>query len=253
MLTLLNKTFISLRTKGLTKTLIKIAKYPTQKNFEKDILRLNGIEDKFTKIYKKNYWENEESVSGPGSTLEYTINLRKKLPELFKKKSIKTIFDAPCGDFNWMRHVLKEDNLDYTGGDIVAPLIESHNVRYKNSNTRFIHIDLTKQKFPSADLMICRDCLFHLSFHDTRLVLQNFVDAQIPYLLTTNHINTGQFKNTDIRTGDFRLIDLFSVPYSFPKEVLFRIEDWKFPDPKREMCLWTKEQIIQALEQFNKI
>jgi hypothetical protein len=82
------------------------------------------------------------------------------------------------------------------------------------------------------------------------LVLQNFINSKIPYLLTTTHINDGKIRNKDIATGDFRLIDLFAAPYHFPMDVLFRIEDWKMPDPKREMCLWTREQIIYALGNF---
>jgi hypothetical protein len=76
---------------------------------------LNG---KFTDIYHKNIWENEESVSGPGSTLEYTV--RDALPTVLDTYSIKTIFDAPCGDFNWMKYVVKGTNIKYTGGDIVC-------------------------------------------------------------------------------------------------------------------------------------
>jgi hypothetical protein len=80
------------------------------------VFALKNAEDRFTLIYKKKYRQNEESVSGFGSTLEYTANLRNKLPELFGKFSIKTIFDAPCGDFNWMGYILKENNLNYIRG-----------------------------------------------------------------------------------------------------------------------------------------
>jgi hypothetical protein len=122
---------------------------------------------------------------------------------------------------------------------------------YRDSNISFIRIDLTKQIFPEADLMICRDFLFHCSFHHTKLVLSNFSRSKIQYLLTTTHINHGHFKNEDISTGaSYRLIDLFEPPYCFPIDVLFRVEDWIAPYPKREMCLWTREQITQALTRW---
>ena len=257
MLKLFKRTITFLKQKGVhyTKTITKIINHPlkviNQRNFSKTVLTLKNVEDRFTKIYKGRYWTCEESVSGPGSTFEYTAYLRSKLPELFKKFSIKTIFDAPCGDFNWMRYVLKENNLNYIGGDIVTPLIELNNLNYKNSATKFIHIDLILEKFPESDLMICRDFLLHLSFHDTKLVLENYINSNIPYLLTSTHINTVNFQNKDITTGDSRLIDLFASPYYFPEDVYFRISDWKAPYPKREMCLWTKQQIIDALKRFN--
>jgi hypothetical protein len=255
MLKLINKTIYSFKTEGMTNTLTKIIRYSQGiikiKKFNKNILALNNTEDRFTEIYKRNYWGNKESVSGDGSTFEYTTELRSELPIIFKKFSIKTIFDAPCGDFNWMRYVLKENDLNYIGGDIVAPLIESLNENFRDSKTFFIHIDLIQEKFPKSDLMICRDCLFHLSFQDTKLLLENFIDSKTPYLLTTTHIFTERIKNKDIKTGDFRPIDLFSEPYHFPKDVIYRIEDWKAPEQKREMCLWTRDQIIDAVKNFN--
>ena len=48
------------------------------------INKLNSNSSKFKYIYDKNIWSSEESVSGIGSTLEYTKNLRNHLPHLFK-------------------------------------------------------------------------------------------------------------------------------------------------------------------------
>lgn len=213
---------------------------------ENKIFEYESIEDRFTQIYQSNFWGAKESVSGTGSTLLYTENLRNKLPYLFKKHSIKSIFDAPCGDFNWMKLLLSKININYIGGDIVKDLISSLNSKYKNDNTNFIHIDLIVGKFPSADLMICRDCLFHLSFENTKSVLNNFINSGILYLLTTTHKNTIGFQNQNILTGSFREIDLFSIPYSFDQHPIDRIDDWMYPEPEREMCLWSRDQIIAA-------
>jgi len=251
---IIKKFFNSLQRDGLINTALRVFKYPINKlkhkRFEKTVLTLKSAEDRFTWISKNNYWSNEESVSGTGSTLQYTENLRKELPKLVNDYSIQIIFDAPCGDFNWMKHLLPELNLQYIGGDIVRPLIESHSSKYMNEQTTFIHIDLIKDKFPRADLMICRDCLFHLSFDDTKSVLKNFVDSNISYLLTTTYRNTDRFVNKDIKTGDYRLIDLFSSPYCFPT-ALASIDDWLPPDPERQMCLWSREQVSKALSNFN--
>ena len=256
MLELFDKTFASIRSVGLARTLLRIARYPLgvikRKNFKETVLKLDNVEDRFTEIYKRNYWGSQESVSGFGSTLESTLSLRKGLPELCKRFSIEKIFDAPCGDFNWIKYVLKEMPLDYTGGDIVAPLIECNQSKFGNARTKFIHIDLTKEKFPAADLMICRDCLFHLSYRDAKLVLQNFVDSGTCYFFATTHINAINFRNKNIVSGDFRLIDLFVAPFNFSEDVLFRVDDWKSPEPRREMCLWTREQIVCALEKVSE-
>lgn len=211
------------------------------------LLRASAPQTRFTAIYKGNHWGGDESASGRGSSLAYTDNLRAHLPGLFEQFKIRSVLDAPCGDFHWMRLVTNQLNIDYTGADIVKPIIESNQSKYANASTRFVQLDITRHPLPPADLMICRDCLFHLSYADVRAALVNFVKSGTPYLLTTTHINNGTFRNHDILTGSFRLIDLFSEPFNLPREPLARIADWIEPHPEREMCLWSSEQIAAAL------
>ena len=65
--------------------------------------------------------------------------------------------------------------------------------------------------------------------------------------MTTTHFNTTGFANVDIADGEFRLLDLHSEPFALPRETLFRIADYIFPFPPREMCVWTREQVAAAL------
>ena len=246
----------SLRREGPVRTARKVLAYPLNRmrlqRFAKRVLILPSTEERFTAIYNINYWNSDESISGRGSTLKFTENLRKELPKLLSTFSIKEIFDAPCGDFNWMKHLLPLVDVNYIGGDIVLPLIESNSKKYAASRIAFYHIDLTKDVFPQADLMICRDCLVHLSYSDTKSVLKNFVASGIPFLLTTTHKNSGgSFSNKDIPTGGYRFIDLFSAPYNFPRNPLSTIDDWSPPEPERQMCLWSREQVASALSSFN--
>ena len=66
---------------------------------------MSDLADVFESIMALNRWSGEESRSGPGSTLIYTYNLRRQLIEFLAQFPVKTIFDAPCGDFHWMREV----------------------------------------------------------------------------------------------------------------------------------------------------
>ena len=76
-------------------------------------------------------------------------------------KNLKLIiFDAPCGDFNWMKLVLNKCDINYIGGDIVENLINDLNKQFSSSKRLFINIDITQDKLPDADLMMVRDCLF---------------------------------------------------------------------------------------------
>ncbi|HJV74225.1 MAG TPA: hypothetical protein VJ654_08400 [Noviherbaspirillum sp.] len=214
---------------------------------KKKVMKAPSIEDRFTWIYQHNFWNNSESVSGSGSTLAFTKNLRSKLPILFAEYDIKTVFDAPCGDFNWMRDVVSRTNIKYLGGDIVLPLVNENNKRYQDERTSFILFDITKDNFPDVDLLICRDCLFHLSYSDIEKFINGLQKSKIKYVLTSSHINTG-FENKDILSGDFRNIDLVRFPFDFP-EPLQAIDDWIHPHQPRFMGLWRREDLIPFMKE----
>jgi hypothetical protein len=207
--------------------------------------------DFFAYIYESNLWGSEESLSGPGSTAEYTKNLRKELPVLFSEYQINSVLDAPCGDFNWFRYLKKEVAIDYIGGDIVQKLVDTNNSLYSNSNTRFIYLDITGQKLPKSDIWFCRDVLFHFSNHDIVLAIKNFIDSEIPFLLTSNYPYDVSQKNVDIPTGSFRLLNLQIPPFNFPTP-LKEIDDSSEGYPKRKMCLWDRDQLSE-LSKFNPI
>lgn len=246
---IIKKTFIG-------RMLIKTIRYPIQyiqlrrsSWLWKEILQENlSIEDKFNKIYNKKMWGKGESVSGAGSSLYFTENLRKEFPTLIQKYSIKSIFDAPCGDLNWMKHLIPTMNVKYVGGDIVKDLIEGNKNKYENENTSFLHIDIIKDIYPTADIMICRDCLFHFSYYDVKCVLDNFVSSNIPYLFLTSHLSTQP--NHDIKTGDYRFINFFEPPFYFDANPLERVNDSMPPESPRQMCLWSRSQIINSLSKI---
>ena len=204
------------------------------------------IEKVFQKIYDNNKWQNEESRSGSGSTLKYTENLRNELPKIINQFEIKSILDAPCGDFNWMKKILPKLNVDYIGGDIVPTLIKINSSNYSSTNVKFIPLDITKDKLPNTDLMICRDCLFHLSYEYINNFFKNFAKSNIKYLLTSTHINNG-FKNRNIKVGAFRPIDLFLEPFNLPNSVLYRFDDWIEPSIPREMVLFDIDTIRKSV------
>jgi hypothetical protein len=201
----------------------------------------------FSEIYNKNLWDSSESASGAGSSELATREIRTHLPLIFSKWNLKNIIDAPCGDFNWMKLVKVDNDMHYTGIDIVPESIAANISKYSSFHTSFVLYDFTIDKIPTGDIVICRDCLFHLSNNDILLFLRNFIASGTEFLLTTTHKNEGSFLNTDILTGEFRLIDLFSSPFFLPQDVYYRFDDFLLPYEPREMCLWNRAQIIKAL------
>ena len=204
------------------------------------------LKERFTLIHDKNMWGSRESISGSGSTLLMTSAIRSELPLLISKFGIKSIFDAPCGDFNWMKSV-DLGNVTYIGADIVEDLIKELSSIYVSSNLTFVCMDITTDSYPKSDLMLNRDCLFHLSYQDSLGIFENFLKSDIQYFLSTSHINKGEFLNRDIESGDFRLIDLFQEPFCFPSDFLFEIsEPGEGGNPERKLFLWDRAQVAVA-------
>ena len=114
---------------------------------EKIVFKLASKETVFTSIWRNNYWGNAESLSGVGATLQNTENLRQKMPMLFREYGIKTVFDAPCGDMNWMQYVLKNADFSYLGGDIVTEIVEKNKLTFNNQNVDFVKFKLRNHVF----------------------------------------------------------------------------------------------------------
>ena len=211
-------------------------------NQKLDLLKAgNNIFDYY---YQNNTWGDSESVSGPGSTLAYTENIRTKIPELVEELGVFIILDSPCGDFNWFRAIEWNRSISYIGADIVKPLIDKNQLLYGDAIKRFISLDITNDKLPQADLWLCRDCLFHLSYKDIAIAIQNFLTSDIRYILTSNHQNCT--KNKDITTGSFRLLNLELPPFNLGKPIMV-IDDWIEGFPERQLCLWERNTLINKL------
>jgi SAM-dependent methyltransferase len=170
----------------------------------------------FDEIFRTNFWGGTTSVSGPGSELDQTAVIRDAIPPLLARHGIRSILDAPCGDFNWMQHVALP-GIRYTGVDIVPALIARDQATYGSPERRFAVCDLVEGNLPKADLIFCRDCLVHLSYDETRRALDNFRRSGATWLLTTTF--TQPRANHDIVTGDWRPIMLQQPPYGFPEPV----------------------------------
>lgn len=197
-----------------------------------------SVERRFERIYRMNLWRGEESRSGPGSSLEETAVIRAELPRLVRELDARVLLDIPCGDFFWMRQVLTELDLEtYIGADVVANVIEENNRRYGSPRCTFVRLDLCSDLLPRADLVVVRDVLDHLSFADIRLALSNLVASGSTYLLATTY--PVRPDNTDIRSGDWRPLNLEAAPLSLPAPLeLINEQSAKPGYPDKSLGLW---------------
>ncbi|WP_415323595.1 class I SAM-dependent methyltransferase [Candidatus Pelagibacter sp. Uisw_127] len=204
----------------------------------------------FEKIYKKNYWGSAESISGPGSDLINTQNIRIELPKIISKYKIQKVIDVPCGDFNWMKLVVDQSDIDYLGCDIVEELINLNKKLYSSNKVNFSKLNLMKDQLPDSDLLICRALFYHLDFFSIKKILENFKRSNIKYVLLTNSPNLENFINKDIINGQFRDLDLFKAPLLFPSNYLYKFEDIRNSDTniiEQEMILWKMDELLNNI------
>jgi|GEM_PF-626924 len=200
----------------------------------------------FDEICKANIWNSSDSVSGPGSELEKTRIYRAALVKLIQEKHFTSMFDAPCGDLNWMPSVLAHVNMRYEGGDIAPSVVAAVKARHPALSIR--QFDIGTDIFPEVDVWHCRDCLFHLPFADIRAALQNFVKSGIPYALITTHRARLLHRNLELSGVGFRLLDMERAPLSLPKPLAYLSDFRPGKDFPRYVGLWSREMIQEALK-----
>jgi hypothetical protein len=181
-----------------------------------------GLQERFERIYSTNLWSDPESRSGVGSAMDATRVLRAELPKALRELDAKVLLDVPCGDFTWMEHV-DLGGIGYIGGDIVPSIVAENQRLHESGSRRFAVIDLTRDQLPDADVLLCRDCLVHLSYANIRAALANIARSNIRYVLLTSF--PGRGGNRDVQDGDWRTLDLQAPPFSFPEPQLTIVEE----------------------------
>lgn len=203
----------------------------------------------FTNIYTQNRWGSTESVSGRGSEMVQTVEVRAVLASVLSRYAVSSMVDAPCGDFNWMRHVMADfPHVAYTGIDIVEPIIQKLQNEYTdNDQLTFERRDITTDPLPEADLILSRDCLVHLGLEDGVNALANFKRSGARFLLATQYpaIET----NSDTENGHWRPINMELSPYSLP--VPIEVFDTDYRDngrnyPGNHLALWDLQAIPEV-------
>jgi len=222
----------------------KLARRHSNYRRGRKLARIGDTEDRFTYIFEHNKWKEAETVSGVGSRLGNTENIRREIPRLLEGFEIASMLDAPCGDYHWFQEIMR-DKVSYIGGDIVKALIDSNTASHSDELTSFVHLDITKNALPDVDLWMCRDCLIHLSFDLIDEALANFERSTIRYLLASTYPEITE--NHDIPTGHMRMLSLTLPPFNFPVPVA-TIDDTAEGFEKKELALWDRSQLLSRTQ-----
>lgn len=175
--------------------------------------------NEFTKSAVEKYTKGlHGSRSGPGSTMDYTEPIRETLKEFIKEEGIKTIFDAPCGHGVWMCDILSSVDVSYHGIDVTPASVETARETCEGVNTKFEVADIFEYEFPSVDLFICRDFLFHCSLELGQQIVEKIKASGAKYVGFTSFPNVEE--NSDIsKDYGYRPINMEKSPYYMSGEV----------------------------------
>ena len=154
-------------------------------------------------VYEKNLWggNNQDFYSGDGSHAAEIVKpyLETVSNFLTSFKIPLTVCDLGCGDFN-----IGKDLVCYTAKyiavDIVPELILYNRSTFKTNTVEFKCLDIAQDDLPTADCVIVRQVLQHLSNAEIQDVVQKL--AVYKYVILTEHIPNGVFEsNKDIISG----------------------------------------------------
>ena len=159
--------------------------------------------DAMQQIYEMKLWgdNNTEFYSGDGSHSSAIIKpyIEVVMSVLKSFKNQITVCDLGCGDFNIGKELVKYTK-KYIAVDIVPELIAYNKEKFKETNLKFQCLDISKDELPSADCVIIRQVLQHLSNKEVLSVVCKLYDFK--YIILTEHIPDDDFiPNKDIVSG----------------------------------------------------
>mmetsp|Transcript_47312 Transcript_47312/g.92282 ORF Transcript_47312/g.92282 Transcript_47312/m.92282 type:complete len:328 (+) Transcript_47312:94-1077(+) len=167
--------------------------------------------------------QNKEwAISGRGSSLAYTEEVRKLLKTLLGDPSynIKTFLDCPCGDWLWMQTV-DLSSVKYFGADITAKSVDENTKCFESSNVHFHVLDWSCSIPPPVDLLMVRDMLFHFNTKRVLDVLNQINRSGAKYLLTTTFPNTTKVADNKTFPGyGYRDLNLYGPPFNLPEPLM---------------------------------
>ncbi|MDA9424050.1 MULTISPECIES: class I SAM-dependent methyltransferase [Bradyrhizobium] len=199
---------------------------------------------RFERIERTNLWGAANSASGLGSEDAATTAVREALPPLLQRLCVRSLLDAPCGDAGWIGRL--ELDIDYTGIDIVPSLIEANRRRVADGGSpgRFLVADITRDALPRADIILCRDCLVHLSFANINRAVAQFRMSDARFLLVTTFPEWEE--NRDCEDGDWRALNMEKAPFNWPAPdalINERCEEGSGGWRDKSLGLWRLDQL----------
>jgi SAM-dependent methyltransferase len=130
-----------------------------------------GLQETFEGIYREGKWGQPPDAatpfwSGNGSKPDYTAPYEAFVVDFLKRHTeLTSIVDIGCGDFQVSKRILSrlDRPAQYTGCDIVRPMIAHHQQVHAAPGTNFAVVNAVQEDPPAGDAVVIRQILQHLS------------------------------------------------------------------------------------------
>lgn len=195
----------------------------------------------FTDIYNKNIWR---FGSGRGSLISATKPYRIFLEEFVRQHQVQSIVDFGCGDWQFSQ-LIDWGNAEYLGLDVVGDVIERNKKKFARKNIRFEIAPPRPEDIPTAELLLVKDVLQHWNISE----IQNFLHHALPkfqFVLITNCVRPESKMNLEIRTGDFRPLDVRRPPFDIDAQCVLTFEGFGAYSLStlKYLFLWQKKVLL---------
>lgn len=175
------------------------------------------LADRFSAVFNSKLWGEGETLSGPGSRLDNPMVIKAfaALDDAVNQFGVRSVADIPCGDFNWFQEVLKKHpGLDYTGFDIVEPLIQVNRTRFPA--VKFVLFDIVSDVPARFDLIFTKELFIHLRDSQIAQAIRNMKASGSKYLMASNSFGVENVELLHDELGYARPVDLCVEPFNLP-------------------------------------
>lgn len=159
--------------------------------------------DAMEQIYNLKLWggNHTDYYSGEGSHHPAIVTPYIEAVQSFLNSfnTALVVCDLGCGDFNVGKNLVNYTK-KYIGVDIVEDLIKHNREVFTDDNLTFECLDIATDSLPTADIVLIRQVLQHLSNKEVQCIVSKL--SAYKYVILTEHLPNGSFEpNKDIVSG----------------------------------------------------
>lgn len=192
------------------------------------------LDQAFDEIYRHGWWQQGESLSGCGSEGAFARESVSIVARFIAEHKVRSVVDVGCGDFSIGQHLAPLVER-YHAVDVSRTIITLNRASYRHlKNTTFDYLNVVEDVVPTADLVLVRQVLQHLSNAQIERSLINIERSGAPHILIAEHVcrpgcmvqpnRDLEHHSVDTRISRGSGVDIGFPPFSRARSVIAAIE-----------------------------